>query len=337
MNDQVNQCVVLAARPDGAPQPTDFRLESRPLRPISDGEALCQNLFVSLDAGFRNWMDEDSGDNVLPAMPLGEPVMGLTLSRVAESRNPDLNVGDHVMGRFAWETWSVTDGSEFVAPLPDRDPDLPLSYYLGVLGDTGLSAYFGMHDFGPPREDETVLVSAAAGAVGSIAGQIAANVYGARTVGITSGADKCGRLVDELGYSAAIDRLGDVPAQLATACPGGVDFYFDNVAGPLLEMVLDCINEDARIVLCGAVATYNAPQPGPRNLFQLVTKHAHMHGLMTHVQLARYPEARATLAQWLKEGRIHAPEYRQHGIERVGPAFCDLFAGRNFGKTVVEL
>jgi NADPH-dependent curcumin reductase CurA len=333
-----SRCIVLAARPRGAPREQDFRLERHPVPEPSSGQILCRNLFVSLDAGFRNWMDADSGDNVLPAMPLGAPVMGLTLSRVLQSRHPDYRAGDLLMARFAWEEYTVSDAGDFISRLPS-DPDLPLSYYLGVLGDTGLSAYFGLHDYGHIKPGETVLVSAAAGAVGSIAGQIA-RILGARAVGICSGQVKAERLIDELGYQAAVDRTAsDLDRALQRSCPDGVDVYFDNVGGPLLEVVLNHINEDARILLCGAVATYNAsePPPGPRNLFQLTTKHAHMHGFMTHLQLPRYDEARAAIVQWICEGRIKVPEHRLEGIESVPKAFCDLFRGANFGKTVVVL
>ena len=329
---------VLARRPNGLPTEADFRVEERALGATGDGQILCKNLFVSLDAGFRNWMDEGSGDNVLPAMPLGEPVMGLTLSRVLESRHPDYAVHDLLMARFAWEDHTLTDAGDWISPLA-ATVDQPLSYYLGVLGDTGLSAYFGLTDYGDVKPGETVLVSAAAGAVGSIAGQIAKH-YGARTVGISSGADKCARLTSELGYDAVIDRLGrDRQQAFHDACPDGVDVYFDNVGGPLLETVLDHINEDARILLCGSVARYNETSdlPGPRNLFQLTTKHAHMHGFMTHLQLPRYDAARRTLSDWIDAGHLKVFEHRLRGIERVGQAFCELFRGANFGKTIVEL
>lgn len=332
------RCVILASRPNGAPQPHNFAVEERTLPALQDGQILCRNSYISLDAGFRNWMDEGSGDNVLPAMALGEPVMGLTLSEVIETQHPRFSVGDLLMARFAWEEFTVTDADDFLSPLGDTQ-DYPLPYYLGVLGDTGLSAYFGLTDHGDVKPGETVLVSAAAGAVGSIAGQIAKH-YGARTVGISSGAEKCARLQSELGYDAAVDRNStNFAADLAAACPAGIDVYFDNVGGPLLEIVLDLINEDARILLCGSVATYNdtdAP-PGPRNLFQLTTKHALMKGFMTHLQLERYPEARAVLADWVAQGHLKVPEHRLEGIDQVGQAFCDLFAGVNFGKTIVAL
>ena len=332
-----NRCVVLASRPRGAPVEDNFKVETHPVPALQDGQILCKNLFVSLDAGFRNWMDEDSGDNVLPAMSIGEPVMGLTMSRVQESRNADFQPGDMLMARFAWEEYTVTDAGDFISPI--ENVEYPLNYYLGVLGDTGLSAYFGLTDFGDIKPGETVLVSAAAGAVGSIAGQIARH-YGARTVGISSSPAKCAQLISELGYDAAINRTrSDIDQAVLEACPNGIDVYFDNVGGPLLEMVLNHINEEARILLCGSVATYNSSQavPGPSNLFQLTTKHAHMHGFMTHLNLARYDEARATMAGWIRDGHLQVHEHRLQGIENVGRAFCDLFAGVNFGKTIVEL
>ena len=334
---QINRCVVLASRPNGMPQEQDFRVEERPVPELGVGQILCKNLFISLDAGFRNWMDEGSSDNVLPAMPLDEPVMGLTLSRVLESNNPQYKPDDLLMARFAWEEYTVTDAGDFISPLGDAQ--YPLNYYLGVMGDTGLSAYFGLMDYGNIQLGETVLVSAAAGAVGSVAGQIAKR-FGARTVGISSGPEKCARLISELGYDASIDRTAaDLDAAMSAACPEGIDVYFDNVGGPMLETVLNHINEEARILLCGSVATYNdvEPKPGPNNLFQLTTKHAHMHGFMTHLQLDRYDDARSTLADWIDQGDLVVHEHRLQGIENVGKAFCDLFAGINFGKTIVEL
>lgn len=333
-----NHQVLLAARPNGIPKATDFRVEGRAVPELTDGQFLLQNEFVSLDAGFRNWMDEGSGDNVLPAMALNAPVQGLTLGRVTDTRHPNYPEGSAWMVRSSWEEYSLLDGSDFVTPVPDTG-DVPLNYYLGILGDTGLSAYFGLMDHGQPKAGETVLVSAAAGAVGSIAGQIA-KIQGASAVGISSGAAKCERLKAELGYDAVIDRtVGDLSTVLQSACPNGIDVYFDNVGGPMLETVLNHINEGARILCCGAVADYNEknPTPGPSNLFQLVTKQARMIGFLTHTQADRYPEARAQMSQWLKEDKLKSIEYMLEGIDSVGAAFSDLFRGANFGKTIVRL
>ena len=331
----MNTSVLLARRPDGNPVPADFSLRTDSLPEIRAGQALIKNHFVSLDAGFRNWMNEGAGDDVLPAMPLNEPVMGLVMGEVVESQHDDYDVGDWLMARIAWQEYSIADDSQFIVKIDPNEP-YPMNYYLGVLGDTGLSAYFGMIDIGQPKPGETVLVSAAAGAVGSIAGQIAA-IQGARTVGIVGSDEKAQRIIDELGYDAAINHNKDVAAQLAECCPDGVDVYFDNVGGPILEHVLDVISVGARVVLCGAVSTYGNPGSGPGNLFQLVAKESLMQGFFAHTQVDRYPEARKALAHWVDAGKLNAPEYMLQGIESVGPAFCDLFAGRNFGKTIVKL
>jgi NADPH-dependent curcumin reductase CurA len=329
--------VVLARRPEGMPRPDDFAVVTNAMRPAANGEVVLENLYVSLDAGFRHWMDEGSTDHILPEMPIGAPVMGLTLGRVVESRHADFQVGELLMARLAWEEFSITDATDFFVRVP-TGLECPLSWHLGILGDTGMSAYFGLTDIGRPKPGETVVISAAGGAVGSVAGPIA-KVFGARAVGIASGAEKCRRLIEELGYDAAVDRHGDIDAQLAAACPNGIDVYFDNVSGPLLENVLARITPGARIVLCGAVATYNEPTPlpGPSNLFSLVTNHARMEGFMTHFNHDRYPEARHQLLAWIAEGRLQSTEYMLEGIENVGVAFCDLFQGRNVGKTIVRL
>lgn len=330
-----NTSVLLARRPQGNPVAEDFSLQSTTLGELEGGQFLMKNSYISLDAGFRNWMNEDTGDDVLPAMPLDHPVMGLVMGSVIDSKHPDYAVGEWLMARIAWQEYSVSDGSDFIVKI-DPDEPYPMNYYLGVLGDTGLSAYFGMLDIGKPQPGETVLVSAAGGAVGSIAGQIA-NLHGATSVGITGSDKKCQRLISELNYSATINHRKDVATQLAEACPNGIDVYFDNVGGPLLEQVLEHLNVGARIALCGAVATYGAPMSGPSNLFQLVTKEALMQGFFAHTQVERYPSARAQLAKWLDQGDLVAPEYMLEGIGSVGGAFSDLFAGNNFGKTIVKL
>ena len=337
MDAVINHQVVLLRRPNGAPVDEDFAVVAKPLRSLDDGEILVQNLFVSLDAGFRHWMDEGSGDHIMPAMALDSPVLGQTLGRVVESRHSDFTPGQHLRARLAWEEFSITDATDFLVVIPP-DYDCPPNWHLGILGDTGMSAYFGITDIGRPMTGETVVVSAAGGAVGSVAGQIA-RIRGARAVGIAAGADKCRRLIDELGYDDAIDRTTNIDAELTRACPDGIDVYFDSVGGPMLQAVLDHINARARIALCGAIAAYNAttPLPGPTNLFQLVTNQAHMEGFMTHLLHNRYPEARRQLLAWVDAGSLINVEYMLDGIDNVARAFCDLFAGRNFGKTIVRL
>jgi len=334
-----NKQIVLASRPEGAPREENFRLVETPLRVIKDGEFLVRNLYISLDAGFRNWMNEGSGDNVLPAMEIDAAVMGLTLAQVTESRRPGFKPGDLLMARLAWEEYTICDGSDFIARLANQLP-FPLSYYLGILGDTGMSAYFGLTDIGKPQPGETVLVSAAGGAVGSVAGQIA-KLKGARTVGIAGSDEKCRRLVDELGYDQAINRRGaeDLGIAIARACPDGIDVYFDSIGGSMLEAALAHLAVGARIILCGAITSYVATEavPGPSNLFELVTKQATMKGFMCHFKDQRYDEARQQLTEWLQSGQLKAIEYKLEGIENTARAFCHMFEGKNLGKTVIKV
>ena len=331
-----NTQVLLARRPSGAPVAEDFEVRKTTVAQIASGEALIENHYVSLDAGFRNWMDEDSGDDVLPAMDLGSPVMGLTVGRVIESKHPTLVKGQLVMGRLAWEAYSIAK-DDFLVVL--EESDVPLHYHLGVLGDTGMSAYFGLKDIGKPTAQETVVISAAGGAVGYVAGQIAKIMGAKRVVGVTSNTNKGERLLAELGYDAFINHRSEtIHEDIQSACPKGIDVYFDNVGGPLLEVILDHINDGARIPFCGAVADYArlAPQ-GPSNLFQLVTHSAKLEGFMTHLQVDRYPEARQQLLEWIAQDQLKSVVAEYEGVEQCGVAFSNLFAGVNFGKSVVRV
>ncbi|HIG61363.1 MAG TPA: NADP-dependent oxidoreductase [Gammaproteobacteria bacterium] len=329
--------VVLARRPNGTPVAEDFSIRETPVIQPDNGQALIENIYISLDAGFRNWMDEDAGDEVLPAMPLGQPVMGLTVGRVITSKHPGLPVGKLVMGRLAWESFSLAS-DDFLVPLDDNDA-IPEHYHLGILGDTGMSAYFGLKDIAAPGPGDTVLVSAAAGSVGYVAGQIARIMGAKRIVGITSTEAKRQRLIKEVGYDEVINyRQGNLDEQLKSACPAGVDVYFDNVGGPILETVLGQINQGARIPFCGAVADYSRTAPsGPSNLFMLVTQCARLEGFLTHTKLARYDEARQQLKAWMGEGALKTFVQSYQGVDQCGIAFADLFAGNNFGKTIVKV
>ena len=331
-----NTQVLLARRSNGAPIAEDFEVRTQPVAPIASGEALIENHYVSLDAGFRNWMDEDAGDDVLPAMPIGAPVMGLTVGRVIDSQHPTLREGQLVMGRLAWEAYSVAK-DDFLIVL--EESDVPLHYHLGILGDTGMSAYFGLKDIGQPSAQDTVVISAAGGAVGYVAGQIAKIMGAKRVIGVTSSAAKGERLVAELGYDGFVSHRSEtLHEDIESACPEGIDVYFDNVGGPLLEVILEHINDGARIPFCGAVADYArlAPQ-GPSNLFQLVTHSAKLEGFMTHLQVERYPEARQQLLSWISQGQLKSVAEEYEGVENCGVAFANLFAGVNFGKSVVRV
>ena len=329
--------VVLASRPIGNPVEADFTVVSESLPEVPEGSFLTRNDYVSLDAGFRNWMNEDSGDEILPAMPLNAPVMGLVLAEVLESKHPDYAVGEKLMARFAWQTHSLSDGTDFIARLP-AELEFNPSAYMGVLGDTGMSAYFGITDIAQLTSEDTVLISGAGGAVGSIAGQIA-KLMGACVVGIVGSKAKADWIRDTLGYDAAVVRSENNPLSEAihAACPNGVDVFFDNVGGQTLEAAITNMNHRGRLVLCGAISGYGVTPHGPNNLFELITKELSVEGFMTHFRHDRYDEAREQLSQWLRDGVIQSPEHRLEGIENVGKAFADLFAGENFGKTIVAL
>ena len=331
-----NTQVLLARRPNGAPTAEDFEVRTQPVAPIASGEALIENHYVSLDAGFRNWMDEDAGDDVLPAMAIGAPVMGLTVGRVIDSQHPTLEEGQLVMGRLAWEAYSVAK-DDFLIVL--EESDVPLHYHLGILGDTGMSAYFGLKDIGQPTAQDTVVISAAGGAVGYVAGQIAKIMGAKRVIGVTSSTAKGERLVAELGYDGFISHRSEtLHDDIKSTCPEGIDVYFDNVGGPLLEVILEHINDGARIPFCGAVADYaRLAAQGPSNLFQLVTHSAKLEGFMTHLQVERYPEAREQLLSWISQGQLKSVVQEYEGVENCGVAFANLFAGINFGKSVVRV
>ncbi len=334
-----NRQVILRAHPHGQPRESDFDCVASPLRSLELGEFLLRNRYLSLDAGFRQWMNEGSGDGYLPAMQLGQPVMGLVLGEVVESRHPDYSIGDVVMCRSRWEELTIADGADYVSVI-QPDPEVPLSCYLGILGPTGLTAYFGLRDIGKVRRGETVLISAAAGAVGSVAAQLA-RIQGGRVVGMTSSGEKCRWLRDALGVDAAIDyrAAGGLDAALREHCPGGVDVYFDNVGGEILDTVMAHLRERARVVLCGAVSTYGAtaPVPGPRNMFKLITQRATMAGFMVTDYVGEYPQAIEQMTAWLKSGQLANAEDVVLGIENTAAAFCRMFASGNRGKSVVRL
>jgi NADPH-dependent curcumin reductase CurA len=275
----------------------------------------------------------------MQAMTLGDPVVGLVLGEIAASRHPDHAAGDLVMGRTRWEEWSLADGTDYLAPVT-RIPGVALSHHLGALGPTGLTAYFGLRDIGRPQAGETVVVSTAAGAVGSVAAQIA-KLRGCRVVGLASTAAKCDWLVRELGLDAAVPYRdpGALEAGLAQHCPDGIDVYFDNVGGRVLDAALARLALGARVVMCGALAAYDGtdPAPGPVNLFKLVTQRASMAGFMVTDYVAEYAAAAAELAGWIGSGQLRAVEELRDGIEATPGAFCDMFRGVNRGKLVVRL
>ena len=273
----------------------------------------------------------------MPPIPLGEVMRAGTISQVVESRHAEYAVGDVVSGFFGWQEYAL--GSQGLAPAQKIAIEHPLPRYLGVLGTTGLTAYFGLLDVGGLASDETVLVSGAAGATGSVAAQIA-RIKGCRVIGIAGGAEKCDWLTDELGLDAAIDYKGeDVDARLTTLCPAGVNIYFDNVGGSILESALAHMAPRGRIACCGMIAGYNAadPEPAPRNLFLLIARRISMIGFLVMDFAPRFPEARRDLSAWLADGSLKAREDVQEGFDNIPKTFLRLFSGRNIGKQVLKI
>lgn len=334
-----NRQIVLRRYPIGIPQDSDFACHAGKIRALEDGEVLIRNLILPMDAGFRQWMRKGSSDNYLKEMALDAPVMSITIGRVAASRHPAHAIGSLVIGRNAWEEYSVADGSDYLAQL-DAAPGVPLHYYAGTLGPTGFTAYFGLRDIGQIKAGDTVLISAAAGAVGSVAGQIA-KLKGCRTIGITSSPEKCRWLTETVGYDAAInynDPAG-LDAGIKRLCPDGIDVYFDNVGAETLDCAMGNMALNARVVLCGAVAAYNrdGPVPGPYNMWEAITKRATLRGFMFSDYVARYPEALADLSGWIASGKLKSFDHLVDGIEHTPSAFCDMFSGKNYGKAMVRL
>ncbi|MCG8588586.1 MAG: NADP-dependent oxidoreductase [Proteobacteria bacterium] len=335
---EVNRQFVLVKRPQGLPGPECIEYREGPVPEPGDGEIVVRNLYLSLDPAIRGWMDE--GEGYRDPIALGAVVDGVTLGRVVKTRNPDYAEGDLVTGIHGWADYTLSPGSLNSTRVP-ADPPFPLTAYLGVVGPTGLTAYFGLLDVGKPQAGETVLVSAAAGAVGSIVGQIAV-LSGCRAVGLAGTEAKCRWIVDELGFDAAIDykREGDhLSEAIAKACPQGVDVYFENVGGPVLQAALDNLNVGARIPFCGAISGYNAeaPVPGPTNLWQLLVKRARFEGFLIADFAPRFGEGMEKLSAWVAEGKLRYAEDIVDGLEQAPQAFLKLFDGSHSGKLIVRI
>ncbi len=337
MTELRNRQWLLAARPEGIIKEGDFRWKETGVPPLSDGQVLIRNLALSFDPTQRGWM---SMDTYIPAIPLGQVMRAIAVGQIVESRKPGFSKGDLVQGLFGWEDYTVTDGKGLFSmqKLPaGTDPLLALS----LLGVTGLTAYFGTLAIGQPKSGETFVVSGAAGATGSVAGMIA-KIKGCRVVGIAGGAENCAWLMKEAGYDAAIDyKKEDVGKALSRSCSRGIDVYFDNVGGEILDLVLERINDGAQIVLCGAISHYNEPQSlpshPPRNYFNLTLRRSRMEGFLVFQFAERYPEAIAELSKWFAEGKIKNKIDLQHRLENAPRTIIRLFTGANFGKQLLKL
>ncbi|MCL4799455.1 MAG: NADP-dependent oxidoreductase [Burkholderiales bacterium] len=331
----VNRQVLLKARPDGIPQAEHFELVERPAPAPGPGQVLVRNIYLSVDPAMRGWVSAVA--NYSEPVPLGGVMRSLAVGRVEASRHPDYRPGEIVTGLFGWQDYAVADAAAIQRKVTETD--LPMTTALGVLGLNGITAYFGLLEIGRPKAGETVVVSTAAGAVGSCVGQIA-KLKGCRTVGIAGGATKTRLCRDEFGYDAAIDyKQGDLSAALGAACPAGVDVYFDNTAGPISDAVHARLAVGARVVICGtaSAASWDPPPPGPRVERHLLVKRARMQGFVVFDFAARYGEARAALVEWVRSGKIRYREDILEGIERAPGAIAGLYRGENLGKRLIRI
>jgi len=330
-----NTQVRLAARPSGLPKASDWEIVEEPVPTPGEGEFTVRISHISLDPAMRGWMN--AGASYIEPVEIGAVMRAGAVGEVIESRHPGFAVGDHVAGAFGVQEYSVSDG----AGLPKVDPSLaPLPTYLGTLGMTGMTAYFGLLDVGKPQAGDTVVVSGAAGAVGSVAGQIA-RIKSCRTIGIAGGEEKCRWLTDELRFDAAIDyKREDVRLALREHAPEGIDVYFDNVGGEILDAALTRLARGARIVICGAISQYNTTEgfKGPANYMSLLVARASMTGMVVFDYAARFADAGRELAGWIADGSlISREEVVEGGVRAFPDALLKLFAGENVGKLVLRV
>jgi NADPH-dependent curcumin reductase CurA len=333
MSGTVNRQILLVNRPSGEPTESDFALREFPIPEPGPGQFLSRTIYLSLDPYMRGRMSARAS-YAKPA-ELGQVMVGGTVSQVIKSKHPGFVEGELVLGYNGWQEFAVSDGKG-VRKIDSHQG--PISYFLGILGMPGMTAYVALLDIGRPMPGETVVVSAASGAVGSVVGQIA-KITGCRAVGIAGSHEKCAYVVNDLGFDACINRrTEDLDKALANACPNGIDIYYDNVAGPVLEAVLRHINIGARIPLVGLISQYNAPQPPPGpNLMPLLIKRALIQGFLVRDHEHRREAFLHDVSGWLREGKLKYKEDIVQGLENAPKAFLGLFEGKNFGKLIVQV
>ena len=334
MTERLNRQWTLARRPQGLVRPEDFKWVEGPAPVPAEGEVLVRNQYLSCDPTQRGWM---AGDTYLPAVQIGDVMRAIAGGVVVESRHDGFRPGQHVTGLFGWQGWAIAKPGTASAPTPVPS-GVSLETALSVLGLTGMTAYFGLLEIGRPRPGETVVVSGAAGATGAVVGQIA-RLQGCRVIGIAGGPEKCRRLT-ALGFHATIDyRAEDVGERLATLCPTGLDVFFDNVGGEILEAALANLALRGRVVLCGAISRYNeeAPGKGLRNYMNLVVRRGRMEGFIVLDYLPQAAEAVAALSGWLREGKLVDRVDVVEGLEQAPAALARLFTGKNQGKQLVRI
>lgn len=325
--------ILLASRPQGEPTEAQFQFETRELPALKSGEVLLKTRYVSVDPYMRGRMS--SAKSYVAPFEVGEPIAGGVVAEVVESQAEKLPVGSIVVGNLPWQEYSVAPAAQLNRVPADQ---APISYYLGLLGMPGLTAYFGLLDICDPKEGETVVVSGAAGAVGTVVGQLA-KIKGARVIG-TAGTDEKVAYLKELGFDEAINyKTADLPAALAAAAPNGVDCYFDNVGGPITDAVYDLLNKHARIAICGQISLYNATEVpvGPRPESKLLKTSTKLQGFIVSDYLSRWPEGVKQLGEWYGQGKLQFEETVTEGFDQIPAAFLGLFKGDNTGKAVVKV
>ena len=338
MRNDVNRKWVLNARPKGAAlEPDTFRWAEEPIPAVGEGEFLVRNLLISFDPALRGMINDVQ--SYVPPVQIGETMRAGAIGQVIESRHPDFQAGDLVNGMFGWQEFAVSAGDGMMAARklpPGVDPEAALS----VLGGTGMTAYFGMKEVGKPVAGDTVVVSGAAGATGSVAGQVARLLGASKVIGIAGGPEKCRWLTGEAKFDAAIDyKNEDVGARLDALAPDGVNVYFDNVGGPILDQCLARIAQGARVVLCGGISSgYGVDRgPGPANYFQLVIRSARMQGFLLFDYLDQFPEATKVMQGWIDAGELKWRVDVAQGLESAPKTLAGLFTGANLGKQLLKL
>jgi NADPH-dependent curcumin reductase CurA len=334
MTEEHNRQWKLTARPSGLPKRTDFSLETTAVPLPAEGQILVRNHYISLDPAMRGWMNDTR--SYVPPIPLGDVMRAIAVGEVVESRHADWQAGDHAVGLFGVQSFAAVDAAGAQKVFPQM---APLPRFLSVLGMPGMTAYFGLLDIGRPKEGETVVVSAASGAVGALVGQIA-KIKGCRAVGLAGGPEKCAYVRDTLGFDACVDyKNEDVGKALSAACPRGIDVYFDNVGGEILDHALARINRGARIPICGAISQYNATTAieGPKNYLSLLVNRARMEGFIVFDFASRYGEALQDMAGWLGAGTLKSKEDIVAGLESFPETLLKLFSGENFGKLILKV
>lgn len=329
------QQIVLISRPKGLPTLENFKIEDIELFAIKDGEILLEGMYYSVDPYMRGRMND--AKSYVPPFETGQPINGGVIAKVIESKSNDFKIGDVVTGNLPWQKQMINDGKG----LQKIDVStIPATYYLGILGMTGLTAYFGLLHIGNPKEGETVVISGAAGAVGTVVGQIA-KIKGCHVIGIAGSDKKIELLKEEFGFDDAINYKTnpDIKGTIAKACPKGVDVYFDNVGGEISDAVISNINFHARIPLCGQISLYNTTETpiGPRLQPMLLTRSVLMQGFIVSNFQSQFPEGIKQLATWVKEGKLKSTETIAHGFEKLPKALLGLFKGNNTGKMIVEV